>query len=137
MQPILRVADTADIEEVLALWRRADAVPSHTDDAACLLRLIDADADALILAEEGGAIVGTVIAGWDGWRGSIYRLAVLPTHRRRGMGRQLLERAEERLFRAGGRRLQAIVVEGDDQAVVFWRTSGWEEQVERLRFVKG
>ena len=137
MQPTFRIARAPDVDDILTLWRNADAAPTHTDDAESILRLIGTDADAVIVAEEGGAIVGTVIAGWDGWRGSIYRLAVVPTHRRRGVGRQLLERAGERLTRAGARRLQAIVVESDEQAVAFWRTSGWEEQVERLRFVRG
>ena len=137
MQPTFRAARAPDVDDILTLWRDADAAPTHTDDAESVLRLIGTDADAVIVAEEDGAIVGTVIAGWDGWRGSIYRLAVVPTHRRRGVGRQLLERAGERLTRAGARRLQAIVVESDEQAVAFWRTSGWEEQVERLRFVMG
>jgi ribosomal protein S18 acetylase RimI-like enzyme len=81
--------------------------------------------------------VGSVIAGWDGWRGSLYRLAVVPDYRRHGLGRRLLDEAERRLASSGASRLQAIVVETDAQAAAFWRASDWEEQVERLRFVKG
>lgn len=82
-------------------------------------------------------MVGTVIAAWDGWRGSIYRLAVAPDHRRRGLGRRLVFEAEERLAESGAIRLQAIVVESNAQASGFWRAVGWEPQVERLPFVKG
>ena len=71
-------------------------------------------------------------------RGSIYRLVVAPGHRRQGLGRLLLARAEARLQEAGAVRAQAIVVELDElPAVGFWRASGWEEQTERIRFVKG
>ena len=35
-------------------------------------------------------VVGTVIAGWDGWRAHLYRLAVAPDLRGRGIARQLL-----------------------------------------------
>ena len=42
-----------------------------------------------MVAESDQQIVGTVIAGWDGWRGSIYRLVVAPSHRRAGLGRRL------------------------------------------------
>jgi ribosomal protein S18 acetylase RimI-like enzyme len=140
----IRTATDADLAAVLELWRQADAEPTHTDDLASLRRLIVRDPEALLLliadgggGGGGGGIVGSIIAGWDGWRGSIYRLAVAPAYRRSGCGRQLLAAAEERFVRAGAVRAQAIVVSTDEQANGFWSSSGWEQQVERLRFVKG
>jgi ribosomal protein S18 acetylase RimI-like enzyme len=135
--PLLRVATRADAPAVLALWREAEAEPTHTDDLESVGRLLVRDPASLIVAEANDELVGSVIAGWDGWRGSIYRLVVAPSHRRRGLGRALVRAAEERLVAAGAVRMQAIVVETDAHAVAFWRASGWEEQVERLRFVKG
>jgi ribosomal protein S18 acetylase RimI-like enzyme len=122
---------------VLDLWQQAGAEPTHTDDMESLTQLIAHDPGALLLAEDGGRIVGSAIASWDGWRGSIYRLVVAPGYRRRGLGRQLLAAAEDRLQKAGAIRTQAIVVETDARAVGFWRASGWDQQAERLRFVKG
>ena len=84
-----------------------------------------------------GRIVGTVIAGWDGWRGSIYRLAVAPDQRRSGLGQALLRAAEQRLAGLGARRLHAIVVESNEVAVAFWTASDWEHQAGQLRFAKG
>jgi ribosomal protein S18 acetylase RimI-like enzyme len=132
-----RPATAADAPAVLALWRRAEAEPSRTDGPAFITQLIAHDPNALILAESDGSIVGSVIAAWDGWRGSIYRLAVAPDYRRTGLGRRLISEAEQRLTEVGAVRMQAIVVESDVQATGFWRASEWEEQVERLRFVKG
>jgi len=133
----IRSAVADDIAAVLTLWRDADVPPSRTDDATSLRRLVAHDSEALIVAEWEDRIVGSVIAGWDGWRGSIYRLAVAPAHRGAGLGRRLLADAEERLARVGARRLQAVVVATDAGATGFWRATGWEEQVERLRFVRG
>jgi len=135
--PLLRAATLADAPGVLALWREAEAEPTHTDNLESVGQLLRRDPASLIVAEANARIVGSVIAAWDGWRGSIYRLAVVPSHRRRGLGRQLVRAAEERLAMVGASRLQAIVVESDLHATAFWRTSGWEEQTERLRFVKG
>jgi ribosomal protein S18 acetylase RimI-like enzyme len=134
---LLRAATLSDVPEVLALWRAADAEPSHTDNHESIERLLARDPESLIVAEAGDRIVGSVIVAWDGWRGSIYRLAVAPSHRRSGLGRQLIGAAEKRLADAGASRLQAIVVETAPHATSFWRASGWEEQTERLRFVKG
>jgi GNAT superfamily N-acetyltransferase len=83
----IRRAESADAEAVLALWRGGDVTPSRTDDLEGLRRLLAAPDAALLVAVAGGEIAGTVIAGWDGWRGNIYRLAVHPGHRRRGIGR--------------------------------------------------
>jgi ribosomal protein S18 acetylase RimI-like enzyme len=137
MSITIRSAQRSDVESVLDLWMSAGAAPSHTDDVEGLGRLIAHDPSALIVAEADGAMVGTVIAGWDGWRGSIYRLVVDPAHRRLGVARQLLGEAEARLSSRGAVRLQAIVVETERVAMRFWDTSGWERQVQRLRFVKG
>ncbi|MEY2479022.1 MAG: hypothetical protein QOG87_4337 [Actinomycetota bacterium] len=137
MPVTLRPGRPEDISAVLVLWRDADAEPTHTDDEAGLATLLERDPDALIVVADGDQIVGSVIVGWDGWRGSIYRLVVAPSRRREGLGRQLLRAAEDRLRHAGTRRSQAIVVETDVQATAFWRATGWTEQVERLRFVSG
>jgi ribosomal protein S18 acetylase RimI-like enzyme len=133
----IRPGEVSDVAAILSLWREAGVEPSHTDDVAGLEQLIRHDPGAAIVAESGGRVVGSVVAGWDGWRGSVYRLAVAPAQRRTGLGRRLVAEAERRLTAVGARRLQAIVVESDAGATGFWRSSGWEEQVERLRFVKG
>jgi len=137
MATTIRSAQLSDVPAVLALWREAGAEPTHTDDAHSLVRLIEHDPDALVVAGEDDDVVGSVIAAWDGWRGSVYLLVVAPAHRRQGLGRQLVAVAEQRLAGAGARRLQAIVVETDPRATEFWRATGWEQQAARLRFVKG
>ena len=132
----LRPATADDIAAVLSFWQDA-AAPTSTDSTESLVSLVQRDPGALIVAEVDGRTVGTVIAGWDGWRGSIYRLAVAPDQRRSGLGQALLRAAEERLAGLGARRLHAIVVESSDVAVAFWTASDWEHQPGQLRFTKG
>ena len=132
----LRSARRADGPAVLSLWRDSEAHPSSTDDLESLERLFMEHPGALIVAEEDGVVVGSVIAGWDGWRGSIYRLAVAPSHRRHGLGGRLVTEAEARLASLGAVRLAAIVLGSDEQATSFWRADDWVEQPERIRFVK-
>jgi ribosomal protein S18 acetylase RimI-like enzyme len=121
---------------VLELWEVATQ-PSHTDDLDSLAHLLAQDAGALLVAEDEGGIVGSIIAAWDGWRGTIHRLAVAPPCRHRGLGRRLLQAGEARLDSLGVVRMQAIVIETDDLAMGFWRATDWDEQTERIRFTKG
>jgi ribosomal protein S18 acetylase RimI-like enzyme len=136
VQSELREATGEDIAGVLAFWREA-AQATSTDSTEVLVSLVERDPGALIVAEVNGRIVGTVIAGWDGWRGSIYRLAVAVDQRRSGLGQTLLRAAEDRLAALGAQRLHAIVVESNDAAVAFWSASDWEHQAGHLRFAKG
>jgi ribosomal protein S18 acetylase RimI-like enzyme len=137
MEPVIRAAGQEDLPSVLRLWADAEVEPGHTDDLQSLGRLIQHDAGALLVAETSAQLVGSIVAAWDGWRGSIYRLAVTPDRRRGGLATALLRAAEERLATLGATRLQAIVVESDTRATGFWRATDWTEQTERLRFVRG
>lgn len=115
-----RTATTDDVEAVLQLWVAAGAHATSTDDAPALTTLMAANGGALILAELDGQMVGTVIAAFDGWRGNMYRLAVLPGARRRGIAAALVAEGERRMAGRGCRRVTALVVDGDDGAVSFW-----------------
>jgi ribosomal protein S18 acetylase RimI-like enzyme len=123
---------------VLDLWAAAGSPPSVTDSLDGLTRLLAADPQALLVAELGGGdvLAGSLIAAWDGWRGSFYRLAVAPEHRREGLARMLLREGERRLRARGAARLTAIVADDDQTAMSFWRAAGYERQQHRARFVR-
>ncbi len=69
MTSSIRIGGLPDIDPVLRLWVRAGAQPSRTDDAGGLRALIEHQGSVLLVAEDGALLVGSVIAGWDGWRG--------------------------------------------------------------------
>ena len=144
---LIRAGGVEDLEAVLLLWRRSCALPSVTDDRQSLRALLLADAGALLVAEapvepttenesEEEVVVGSLIAAWNGWRGSFYRLAVRPDHRRRGLGRRLVREGENRLRERGAGRLDAIVAADEAVAAGFWEALGYERQRDRVRFVQ-
>lgn len=132
----IRHARYADIEAILALWQAAGAAPTVTDDASSIDRLIHRDRAAFFVADEDGALVGTLIAGFDGWRGHLYRMAVHPDFRRRGIARALADEAEEHLRSIGCKRISAMVLTEEEHAVEFWTACGYERQTNIGRFVK-
>jgi ribosomal protein S18 acetylase RimI-like enzyme len=133
---MIRNATEDDIPSVLGLWVAAGSVPSVTDSRDGLAGLLAADPGALLVAELGGVVVGSLIAAWDGWRGSFYRLAVSPEHRRTGLATMLVREGERRLREHGAVRLTAIVAEDDAGAMAFWEAAGYDRQQHRARFVR-
>jgi ribosomal protein S18 acetylase RimI-like enzyme len=133
----LRAAVVADVDGLLALWQEAAENadrPLDTPDA--VLALLDRDPEAVIVAKRDGAIVGSVIAGWDGWRCHVYRLAVRPGDRGRGTGTALVTAAEDRFRALGGGRADAMVHEGNGLGQGLWRALGYLPQANWRRWVK-
>ena len=99
-------------------------------------RLLDHDAAAVLVAEQDGRTVGTVIAGYDGWRCHLYRLAVHPQARRQGVARALLSAAEARFAALAGRRVDAMVLDDNPEAHALYRSAGYDLQTTWSRWVK-
>jgi ribosomal protein S18 acetylase RimI-like enzyme len=134
--PSLRNGRLDDVEAVLDFWRRAEASPSSTESAEDVHGLLERDPEALIVAEADGEIVGTLVAGWDGWRATFYRVAVDPAHRRHGLATALVRAGEGRFRTLGAKRLNAIAESHQSGAMAFWASAGYELQTSRSRFVK-
>jgi ribosomal protein S18 acetylase RimI-like enzyme len=132
----IRSATADDVDAVLAFWQQAAQGRSVSDDREGVLGLVEHDPQALLIADDEGVIVGTVIAGWDGWRCHIYRLAVLPSRRREGIGRALVAMAEARFTAAGGRRSDAMVLDDNDDAQQVWRGLGYAREDHWSRWVR-
>jgi ribosomal protein S18 acetylase RimI-like enzyme len=125
--------DVADILELWADSRTSAAVTPDTESA--LLRLLEHPTSALLLAELDHHIVGSLVVAWDGWRGNMYRLAVLACHRRRGIARRLVEAGHEHLRARGAQRVTALVAHEEEDAVGLWLSAGYERDEQISRFV--
>ncbi|MFF3838462.1 GNAT family N-acetyltransferase [Streptomyces sp. NPDC001930] len=134
--PQIRAATPEDAEAVLAFWKESAEGTSISDDVHGVTRLVARDPEALLLAVADDRIVGSVIAGWDGWRASLYRLAVLPSYRRRGISTALLRAAEERFLALGGRRADAMVLEANETGRRLWTAAGYGREDHWRRWVK-
>ncbi|MGW5618067.1 GNAT family N-acetyltransferase [Streptomyces sp. NPDC003877] len=132
----IRAATPDDLDAVLAFWKVAAEGTSISDDRGGVERLVARDPEALVLAERDGELAGTVIAGFDGWRCHLYRLAVHPEHRRRGIASALLAAAEERFVRLGGRRADAMVLTRNETAHQAWGAAGYAAEEQWRRWVK-
>jgi ribosomal protein S18 acetylase RimI-like enzyme len=129
----IREATAHDIPAVLALWDQARSDRAETPDTPeALHRLLRTDPGALLVTHD---LDGALIAAFDGWRGTMYRLAVKPHARRRGIARALVQAGEARLRRLGAPKATALVGRGDAQAEGLWRALGYDDDAGIGRWV--
>jgi ribosomal protein S18 acetylase RimI-like enzyme len=132
---VIRAAIPPDLPAILDLWGRARSEHAAThDDPADVERLIGTG--SLLVAVEDGALVGSVVAAFDGWRGNMYRLVVEPAQRRRGLARALVEAGEASLRTRGARRVTALVGRGDTAAEGLWAAAGYADDRDIGRWVR-
>jgi hypothetical protein len=117
----------SDEPHVVALWKEAlpDSAP-HNDPATAINKKLDAGDDLFFVAESRGAVVGTVMGGYDGHRGWVYSVAVAGPHRRCGVGTALVRKLEATLVERGCLKVNLQVRASNAAVVAFYERLGYE-----------
>ena len=128
---VRRYADN-DRQAVVALWHTAfpdDPLWNAPEQVIDTKRTVQSE--LFLVAVANAVVVGTVLAGFDGVRGWIHKLAVDPSHRGRGVARLLMSAAENALTRRGCAKVNLQVRTGNTGALNFYRSTGYavEERV--------
>lgn len=132
----IRESRPGEAEALLALWREAEATPSVTDNADEIRRVLRQRCADVLVAGADGRLVGSVIGTFNGWRGNIYRMAVHPDYRSRGVGRSLVGEVERRLAARGAKRITALVEKDHPWATAFWQAVGYGLDTRIVRHVR-
>ena len=123
---IVPYIDTIHRSQVIALW---DAVfnyqATHNRPALAIDKKIAVDDQLFFVAVDETAVVGTIMAGYDGHRGWIYAVAVSGSHRRQGIGSRLVSHAERALACKGCMKINLQIMEGNESVAAFYSSLGY------------
>ncbi|OJX38279.1 MAG: hypothetical protein BGO78_09725 [Chloroflexi bacterium 44-23] len=118
--------ELADYPEVSALWKSTENIGlSAADQIDQIERFLVRNPVLSFVARQNRRLVGAVLCGHDGRRGAIYHLAVVDTHRRKGIGRQLVLRCLQALQSAGIERCHIHVYAQNQSGINFWQHESW------------
>ena len=132
----IRAYRDRDHDEVVALWRRVfPNAPPRNDPVRDIARKLQVQPELFLVAEVDARVAGTVMAGFDGHRGWVHLVAVVPEHRRRGVGSALMRRAEALLEALGCAKLNLQVRVTTPDAVRFYESLGFQVE-ERISMGK-
>lgn len=121
----IRPYQPADETAVIALWHACGLVAPQNDPRKDIGRKLGVNPEWFLVAEADGRIVGTVMAGYEGHRGWINYLAVAPARHRGGLGRQLMNEAEQRLRAAGCPKINLQVRPTNAGVIAFYERIGF------------
>jgi ribosomal protein S18 acetylase RimI-like enzyme len=123
----VRPFEGCDHAQVVALWSEVFADdPPWNEPSEMIRRKLAIQPQLFLVAHLDGRVVGTVLAGFDGVRGWIHHLAVLPRHRRRGIATALVRAAERGLREMGCPKINLQVRAGNDSVIAFYRALDYQ-----------
>ncbi len=123
----VRTMTIADYDKVYALWLscRGMGLNNLDDSREGIERFLKRNPETCFVAEDGGRLVGVIIAGNDGRRGYIYHTAVNPGFRRKGIAKALVNAALEALHDLGITKTALVVFKRNSDGNAFWESMGF------------
>jgi ribosomal protein S18 acetylase RimI-like enzyme len=119
--------DPSEAAEAASLWEEAGLVRAWNDPHADIAAALSCPTSTILAARDGGRLVGTVMAGYDGHRGWLYYVACAADHRGTGLGRTLVEAAEQWLAGQGARVIRLMVRAENEAVTGFYEALGYED----------
>ena len=112
--------------QVVDLWKAVFGYETaHNNPHLAIDKKLQVADDLLFVAIADKTVVGTIMAGYDGHRGWLYSLGVTPSHRRQGIGSQLVVHAERALILRGCVKINLQILEGNEKVTTFYETLGF------------
>jgi ribosomal protein S18 acetylase RimI-like enzyme len=121
----IRTYRTSDYEAVKNIWESAGLYLSLSDTREELHKMLDKHPELFLIAEAKDVLVGTVLGSFDGRRGYVHHLAVLPEFQNRGIGSALLEILEDKYRKMGVVKIHLFIETVNAEVESYYQKRGW------------
>ncbi|MBI5000535.1 MAG: GNAT family N-acetyltransferase [Euryarchaeota archaeon] len=123
----VRRMKATDYDALVATWKAAGLPyrPKGRDSRENVERELMQGTSLFFVAEESGKVVGAVLGTQDGRKVWLNRMAVLPSHQKKGVGRMLADAVEKEMERLGIMMACALIDDGNDGSMKFFEGLGY------------
>jgi ribosomal protein S18 acetylase RimI-like enzyme len=123
----IRQFELKDQEKVIDLWRKVGILRVTNDPENDIERKLEHSPELFLVAEVNEVIAGSVMVGYEGHRGWIYYLGVVPELQRTRIGIALMQRAEEMLRARRCPKINLMIRKSNKQVMEFYKKIGYIE----------
>jgi ribosomal protein S18 acetylase RimI-like enzyme len=117
----------SDEDDVIRLWHACALTRPWNDPRKDIVRKLTVQPELFLVGKIDGAIVASIMGGYDGHRAWINYLAVAPTHQRRGHARTLMHAVEQKLLAMGCPKMNLQVRASNTEAMAFYHRLGFQQ----------
>ncbi len=121
----IRAFSPADESAVIDLWQRCGLLHPWNNPHRDIERKLKINPELFLVGLIDGRIVAAGMGGYEGHRGWVNYLAVDPAHRRKGLGRHIMQALEEKLLALGCPKINIQVRRDNLTAKEFYRKLGF------------
>ncbi len=113
---------------VIDLWRQCNLTVPSNDPVEDIKKKIDFQPALFFIALLFDQVIGSIMVGYEGHRGWINYLAVLPTFQKQGYGKLLIIKAVTELRKMGCVKVNLQIRPDNLQAIGFYQHLGFKQE---------
>ena len=113
--------------DVIHLWNICDLTRPWNDPNKDIDRILSDQTGKLFLVRKHNKVLGSVVVGYDGHRGSVYYLSVHPDYQKISLGRMLMKHSEDYLLTLGCPKLNLMVRTSNLPVIEFYDQLGYRK----------
>ena len=125
---LIRPYENQDQRGVVDLWMKCGLTTPQNNPVVDIERKLKVNPEWFLVCVQNELVIGSCMVGYEGHRGWINYLAVLPEFQNRGIAKKLMNRAEELLIDVGCPKINLMVRSTNSTVADFYKHIGYLEE---------
>lgn len=125
MELIIRKYEEKDEEQVVNLWEQCNLFVPQNDPHEDIRKKIEFQPNLFFVGTVNDEVIVSIMVGYEGHRGWINYMAVLPEYQNKGCGHQIVNKGIAELKKMGCLKVNLQVRENNKDVIEFYENLGF------------
>ncbi|MFC2088254.1 GNAT family acetyltransferase [Calditrichota bacterium] len=121
----IREYHSKDEKQVIELWYTCDLIVPWNNPKLDIERKLKVNPELFLIGELNDKVIASVMGGYEGHRGWINYLAVLPEYRGNGFAREIMKVVEQKLKNIGCPKINLQIRSSNKEVIKFYERIGY------------